>query len=152
MTAPLDANLVLRTTLLGLATGGRNAAGLTALVVAGRGTPGLLPPGRALLVAAAAGYVGETVGDKMPWTPSRLKPPLLAVRMTTGALVGVELARRARQPVWAAGLVGFAAAAVGSYAGAAWRRQSAKSRPDWQGALIEDAAVLALAAAATRPA
>ena len=49
-----------------------------------------------------------------------------------------------------AGLAGAAAGLAGTYAGAAWRKRVAADRPDWQGAAVEDAAALVLAAVAVR--
>jgi uncharacterized membrane protein len=60
------------------------------------------------------------------------------------------LARRARAnralPVLAAAL----GATVGAFGGLAWRRAAGARRPDWQGALVEDAVALTLAGLAVR--
>ncbi len=145
--------LSVRAFAIGVASGGRSCAGLGAL--------SLLTPSRSAqlhvlssrpasaLLSLAAG--SELVMDKLPTTPSRLEPPVLAARITTGSVAAGALARREdRSPVVAA-VLGGVGAAVGSYAGAAWRRRFATgSRPDWQGALIEDGVVLLLTTYAVR--
>jgi len=143
--------LVIRPILLGLASGGRSTAGLAAL--AARAHPAGTGPGwgrRAALLAAA----GELLVDKLPQTPSRLARPALAGRVLAGAASGAILARGPARSVpatvLAAALAGSAAWA-GAQAGARWRSVSARRfGADWPGAVIEDAAVLALAASGSR--
>lgn len=107
-------------------------------------------------VGRLAGIGGELVVDKLPQTPSRLTPPGLIGRFASGAFGGVQLARRGRAPVKScviAAAVGAAGAAGGAYSGAAWRRWmtgGTNPRPDWQGAVVEDAVALSLTAAACR--
>ncbi|MFJ2647571.1 hypothetical protein ACIO1C_12675 [Streptomyces sp. NPDC087420] len=97
---------------------------------------------------AAAGAVGELVADKLPWTPSRLNPAGIVSRMAFGGFAAVALSSRepdGAPPVLAAA-VGAAASAVGTLAGAYWRRTVAGAgRPDWPAALLEDAAAVLLA-------
>ncbi len=61
--------------------------------------------------------LGELVGDKLPFTPSRLSPGPLAGRLIIGALVGWSICRQAnRSPLLGAAL-GALGAASGSAAG-----------------------------------
>lgn len=86
-----------RAALLGLATGARSFTGVAAQVAA---TPSLSPrqPERALgrlRVKAVVGLLalGELVGDKLPTTPSRLAPPVLASRLGLAAVTALLVAR-----------------------------------------------------------
>jgi uncharacterized membrane protein len=88
---------VARAALLGLTTGSRSFSGLAAQVAV---TPSLADrqPERTLgglrakrLVALLA--VGELVGDKLPMTPSRLAPPVLASRLALAAGTALLVAR-----------------------------------------------------------
>src|SRR5690606_1967013 len=65
---------------------------------------------------------------------------------------GVLVARRRTRGlgVVAAAAAGAAGAAVGTWGGAAWRRLAVGERPDWPGAVAEDAVALTLAAWAVR--
>ncbi len=155
---------VTRALLLGLATGGRATAGLTALALTARPSrpgPTLRPvpplPSR-LLTARAAGPVavvaalGELVADKLPGTPSRLSPPALSGRLVAGALVGAALAQRHGAPVAGPAAAGLVGAGAGSLLGARVRAAAAaRGRPDLVVALVEDAVVLGLARAGLRP-
>jgi uncharacterized membrane protein len=112
--------------LVGVASGGRSLTGLATIALTTRPhTPsGMLdraasPPGRALLVTAAA---GELCADKLPAIPSRLSPMGLGGRIAAGAAGGAALALRARGNPVIGALCGGAGAVVGSYAGAMWRR------------------------------
>ncbi|MFI5841845.1 hypothetical protein ACIA8K_19250 [Catenuloplanes sp. NPDC051500] len=150
--------LVLRSFLLGVASGGRSMTGLAAAALTTR--PGELPGGIAALTGAkarglvVAGALGELAADKLPNAPSRLTPPSLAARMLAGAgSAGVLAARENVTPVGyllptAAGAAG---ALVGSVAGARWRAiAGGYGWPSPAAALVEDAAVVGLAAAVTR--
>ena len=101
----------------------------TAVAVARHAMVGTIVFGLAALVELAL--------DKLPATPSRLRPLPLIVRCLAGAacaylLVGGPLAA----------ILGVAGALAGSYAGALYRRLL----PGLVAALGEDAAALALAA------
>ena len=138
-------SLPVRAAALGVAAGARSSLGVAAPLAA-----------RSSRVGAAACLAGigvEIVLDKLPRTPSRLLPPGPQIRAASGGVGGLLLSRRdgASLPVLAlTGLVGAAAGLAGTYAGAAWRKRLAADRPDWQGAVVEDAAALLLAAVAVR--
>jgi len=168
-------NPIVAALLAGAATGGRSFTGLAALAVAAP-NPAARQPDRtlsrrwariALLTAAA----GEIVADKLPVTPSRLRPPVLAGRVLTAAACGAIIARRVprsrgvgdRQappplPFSAAGtgavltvLAAPAAALLSSVLGVRWRRLASRIfHTDVVGALTEDAVTVVEAAAAAR--
>jgi uncharacterized membrane protein len=106
--------------------------------------------GRAATGVAA---LGELVADKLPNTPSRLKPPVFAARLASGALAGVAMAtdRSAKGRVLAA-LAGAAGSGAWSWAAAKGRttlpEKTGTPAVLWAG--IEDAAAVALGAAVVR--
>jgi len=163
--------------LAGTATGGRSFTGLAALALtAPYGSvrqPDRTLSGRWTRIALAVVAAGEIVGDKLPSTPSRLVPPVLAGRMLTAVACGAIIARRVPRsrdvgdpqaplpvpvPVPAAAtaavltvLAAPAAAVLSSVLGTRWRGLAARTfHTDLIGALIEDAATVAVAAAAAR--
>ncbi|MGY1771171.1 hypothetical protein [Blastococcus sp. SYSU D00813] len=146
------AGLTARSVLLGVATGSRSSLGfagpaLTAPTAPGR--RGRSSPGGRLL--AAAGLAGELVADKHPDTPDRTSAQGLAPRLA-GAVAGAgRLAARERANAALPAVGAVAGAVAGAYGGLAWRRWAVGRLPGWQAALLEDAAALALAAAACLP-
>jgi uncharacterized membrane protein len=144
--------IALRTLALGVAAGSRSSLGISGPVLFRRSRGrkaglGLGTVRRALPVAS------ELVVDKLPKTPSRLEPAGLGGRFASGAVGSVILARgagaSAPQTIVAV-LAGVLGTAAGAYGGAAWRRWASQSRPDWQGAVAEDAVALGLAYTACR--
>lgn len=146
--------LLLRSAVLGVATGGRSAVAFTVPVaVATRGRDDRAA--RAWRAVAALTLAGEVVGDKLPVTPSRLDPAQIVVRVLSGAAGAASLAvldgRRAPAALVAA-LAGGVGAFGGSVLGASWRQWAADQgpdalRPDARAALVEDAVVLTTARA-----
>ena len=135
-------NSLVRAGLLGVATGARSATPLAALAsVSGN---------RWLRVAATVAAGGELVVDKLPGTPSRVKPAPLAARVVAGAAAAGLDARRRRRNMVLPALVGAAAAAAGSYAGAWWRAFATSRGYAVPAALAEDAAAILLASTAAR--
>jgi uncharacterized membrane protein len=106
---------------------------------------------KALIVLGAA---QEVVIDKLPFTPSRLKPASLGFRAFAGIACGVIVARRASgsepSASASAALGGGAAAVAASWAGAQWRSWAAPRLGAFGAAVIEDASVIGLAVAASR--
>lgn len=155
-------NRYLRSVLSGAATGGRTFTGLAALTLTTPKTPTGTPvavlakPWVKALVALIASQ--ELVIDKLPNTPSRLQPGPLVVRSLTGAGTGILIARRGpnsvsrgRSVMVGCALTGGAAAIGASWLGARWRQWAApRLGSDFFAAALEDAAVIALAYAATR--
>jgi len=151
--APARASLVLRSLVLGVAAGSRSSLGVAAPVLSTRGggrrTRALT--GRAAGTLATAAAAAELVGDKLPQTPSRLQPPVLGVRLASGATGAVVLARREGALPAAPAVAGLLGAAAGSFAGFGWRQWADRRVPDWQAAVAEDAVAVLLALAATLP-
>jgi uncharacterized membrane protein len=163
MDLDLDLPTVYRSALLGVTSGARSFSGLAAQVLV---TPSLArrQPERLLGHLWAKGLIGlaalgELVGDKLPATPSRLAPPALAGRLGLAAATALLVTRaeddggRAVLPA-AAGVavpVAIGAALGSAFLGHAWRGWAARAfGRDWPGAVLEDTAVLTLAAVATR--
>jgi uncharacterized membrane protein len=133
--------VLVRAAALGAAAGARSTTPLAVLALRKRG-----------LVRAVAGVaaLGELVADKLPQTPSRLKPAPLAGRVVLGALAGAEYARRRGAGPVVPALAAAAAALAGSYAGARWRAYAARSSFSLPAAVAEDAAAVTLAWASAR--
>lgn len=143
--------------LMGLIGGQRAMTPLAAVAVAGargelpsdNGAPALLSHP---LAAAGATLLaaGEMAGDKQPTAPDRVVPIGLAARFATAAIAGMALSPRDRR--WLGAAVGGVTAVVASYPG--WRARCA-AMERWSQArtgFVEDAAVLAGAAAVVRSA
>jgi len=88
----------------------------------------------------------ELVTDKLPFTPSRLKPGPFSGRMLSGALCGATLAATAQQSILLGALVGVAGGVAGSFAGYQARHTlvTKLKMPDFGVAIVED--VIAIAA------
>ncbi|MBB5473693.1 putative membrane protein [Cellulomonas hominis] len=138
------AGLLLRSALLGVASGSRASLALAAPTLADPGSHAL---GRLL---ARLGVVAELTGDKLPSTPSRLNPPGPQSRAVAAAFGGVALARQRGRAVWLPAATAALFSTVGTWGGAAWRAHAARSGPDWRGAFVEDAVALTLAGLAAR--
>jgi uncharacterized membrane protein len=84
--------------------------------------------------------LGELVGDKLPNTPSRLKPGSLIVRLVIGALAGMSICRQARQSLILGALLGMGGAGAGSFMGYYGRTTLAKATriPQWLWGIAED--------------
>ncbi len=111
--------------------------------------PGFLTSGlgRGLLTAAA---IGEMIGDKLPFVPSRLSPAPLVGRVVSGALGGAAIGRQARlSPVAGAacGAVGAAGGALAGYGGRTFLARWLKA-PLWLSGVAEDALAVWLGRAA----
>ncbi len=104
------------------------------------------------LTAILAG--GEFIGDKLPFTPSRLSPGPFFGRMVFGAVNGVLVSRRFNQSPVQGALQGSIGAALGSAAGTTYRMLASQGLgiPDFVAALLEDgiAVSLGLRAAANK--
>ncbi|MBE7700483.1 hypothetical protein H9623_09225 [Oerskovia sp. Sa1BUA8] len=143
----LSLDVLVRSVALGVAAGSRASLGLAAPILTSA-LPG--PGGVTAKVAAGLGVAAELTGDKLPSAGSRLEPPGPAIRMASGALGGLALARRAGVGVLAPVVLGAVAAAVGTAGGAMWRLAASGWAPDWQLAVAEDAVALSSAAFAVR--
>lgn len=144
---------LLRSALLGLATGGRSSLGIAALALSAPRTGSWLTS-RWARGAAAVALAGELTVDKLPATPSRLDAGGQVFRVLAGAASGAILSHRqdgsTPRTALSAG-VGAAAALAGTRLGARWRAvASDQLGSDWPGALAEDVTVLVLARSAVR--
>jgi uncharacterized membrane protein len=140
-----------RCAALGLATGARASAPLTALTwTAGRRDPAWLSHPATRAVASAMSAV-ESVGDQLPATPSRLEPTGLAPRLVLSAVGGALLAHRHRGSMWSSAVIAAASAGIGAVAGVRLRKAAeTKLGSDHPGATVEDALVVGLAGYASR--
>jgi uncharacterized membrane protein len=95
--------------------------------------------------------VGELVGDKLPFTPSRLELAPLAFRTASGAICGSVISwsgsrgRRGAKPAALGALVGGLAALAGAFAGFHLRQATAQrfGVPDPAIAVVEDMVAIA---------
>jgi uncharacterized membrane protein len=147
----------LATALLGGATGARTFAGvaMTARHLATASDRDLPEPARSLArprVAAAisALAVFELVVDKLPFLGDRTDAGQLAGRLAGGAMIGASIAAVAGKDRAVYALLGAAAAFVGAHAGFRARRELSTALPPTMAAVIEDAAVVAVAQAGVR--
>lgn len=108
-------------------------------------------PSPSLKTLTALLAAGEIVGDKLPFTPSRLKSGSLIARLTVGALAGGLLCRRYQQSPIQGAIRGAIGAGLGSVAGYAYRSVAADLTgvPDIVWALVEDSIAIGLGAKAT---
>ena len=92
--------------------------------------------------------IGEMAGDKQKTAPDRIVPIGLAARFVTSAIAGAALVPRRHR--WLGAAVGGVTAVVASYPG--WRLRMASMRRYGQTptGFVEDAAVIAGAAAIVR--
>ncbi len=90
--------------------------------------------------------LGEYVGDKLPTTPSRIAAFPLAARILFGGLVGGIAATGIKGSIPEGMLLGALGALLGSFLGYHARKHLVEStgRPDWNVAVVEDAATVLL--------
>ncbi|SDZ38103.1 Uncharacterized membrane protein [Micromonospora pattaloongensis] len=147
----------MRAAVLGGATGARSMTGLAGVALTTRpdrapGWVGRLGNrwGRGVTATAA---LGEMLADKSPRIPSRLSPPVLAERITVGAVSAAALARRDGGRPAVAVLLAVAGVVGMSVVGARWRAyaQQRGRTTAAAAALVEDLAAVVLAAAACAP-
>lgn len=141
--------------LMGLVGGQRAMTPLAAVSIAAargelaenNGAPKLLANP---LVAAGtlALAIGEMAGDKQPTAPDRIVPVGLIGRFTTAAIAGAALS--SRKDRWRGAAVGGLTALVASFPGWYARAIAINYKGQTKTGFIEDAAVLAGAAAIVR--
>lgn len=141
--------------LMGLLGGQRAMTPLATVAIAAargelpadNGAPRLLAH-PVVAAGALALAIGEMAGDKQKTAPDRIVPIGLAARFVTSAIAGAALAPRRHR--WLAAAVGGATAVVASYPG--WRTRMAAMARHGQTptGFVEDAAVVAGAAAIVR--
>ena len=103
-------------------------------------------------VISSALAVGELVGDKLPFTPSRLSAGPLIGRIVIGGLAGATICQRSRVSPIVGLAIGATAAGAGSVAGYYGRQTLDKIKfvPDFVWASAEDTLALGLGYLATR--
>jgi uncharacterized membrane protein len=89
--------------------------------------------------------IGELIGDKLPSTPSRLKPPGLIARFILGGLSGAGVAVAGGQSIGVGAVLGAVGGIAGAFAGYRVRTALVKAFkvPDYVIALLEDAVAIA---------
>lgn len=142
----------LRATTLGFVGGLRSTVPLTVLDWTRRQNPAPSNDIEKFLDSSLARVIlntlaaGELVGDKLPITPSRISPAPLLARLGVGAIVGMSIFRRTRQPLVLGAILGTAGAGVGTVAGYYVRNaiSSSTKAPQWLLGLAEDALAFGL--------
>jgi uncharacterized membrane protein len=88
--------------------------------------------------------VAELVADKLPFTPSRLKPPGLIGRIGFGGLSGAGVAVSGAQSIVIGAVLGVVGGIAGAFAGYEVRTRLVKALkvPDLVIALLEDAVAI----------
>jgi uncharacterized membrane protein len=88
--------------------------------------------------------IGELIGDKLPFTPSRKAAGPFGARLVSGALVGATVGASVQSLAFCI-ILGVAGAVVGTLGGAAARSWlAARFGRDLPAALLEDAMAIAL--------
>ena len=83
--------------------------------------------------------ISELIVDKLPFTPSRLRPKPLALRVITGSICGAALYGTAKRSIADGAVLGGAGAIAGSVAGYQIRKRLRRDMPDLAVALLADA-------------
>jgi len=85
--------------------------------------------------------VGETLADKLPFSPDRISPPGLVGRMASGGLVGAALFAAAKRRAAIGAGLGLLASTAASYPSYYLRvkTQERFGLPNWAVGLVEDA-------------
>ena len=102
----------------------------------------------AALVTFVLLTAGELIGDKLPFIPGRIEPPVLGERLVTGALVGAAVGQLGGRSPWVGALIGSAtsgaAAALGYYGRTTLGRLTPLPQQAW--GVVEDGLAVALGA------
>ena len=98
----------------------------------------------AAVVVFTLGAVGELIADKLPSTPSRLKPPGLMARIVLGGVSGAAVAASASQSMALGAVLGAAGGIAGAFAGYEVRTRLVRALgvPDVVIACLEDAVAI----------
>src|SRR5439155_30742 len=86
--------------------------------------------------------ISELIVDKLPFTPSRLKPKPLTLRIVTGTICEAALYSTAKRSIADGAVLGGAGAIAGSVAGYQIRKRLRRDMPDLAVALLEDAVAI----------
>ena len=93
--------------------------------------------------------LGELVGDKLPNIGNRTDPGALFARVVAGAVIGAAVANLTAHDKRNAAIGGAVAAFVAAHLSFQFRKSLSRHLPPVLAALVEDVAVLGLAAAGT---
>lgn len=93
---------------------------------------------------------GELLADKLPFTPNRISPGPLVLRIASGAACGAAVSFLAQESAKEGALLGGAGALTGAFGGYYARRSFSRNHPDFAVALVEDALAVALAVGISR--
>jgi uncharacterized membrane protein len=138
--------------LCGLSAGLRSLTPPAIVAWAAQSWPAVRASPVGFMSAPATAYVFtvlavlELIGDKLPFTPSRLKAGPLGARILSGALTGAVLCVAAQQSLAAGAVVGALAGVAGAFAGYKVRRHLTVERrlPDLLVAIAEDLCAIGL--------
>jgi uncharacterized membrane protein len=87
--------------------------------------------------------ISELIVDKLPFTPSRLRPKPLALRIVTGTICGVAVyGSRAKRNFSDGAVLGALGAVAGALTAHQVRKRVSREIPDFAVALLEDAVAL----------
>ena len=86
--------------------------------------------------------ISELIIDKLPFTPSRLRPKPLTLRIVMGIICGAALYSTAKRSIADGAVLGGAGAIAGSVAGYQIRKRLRRDMPDLAVALLEDAVAI----------
>jgi uncharacterized membrane protein len=145
-------HVLLLTFLIGVLTGLRSLTAPTLVAWAARlnwinlhGSPLSFMGSTAAVAIFSVLAIGELIADKLPSTPSRLKPPGLIARFVLGALSGAGVAVAGGQSMTVGAILGAAGGIAGAFAGNRVRTGLVKAFkvPDFVIALLEDAVAIA---------
>ena len=93
---------------------------------------------------------GELLADKLPFTPNRISPGPLALRVVSGAVCGAAVSFLARKSAQEGALLGGAGALAGAFGGYYARKSLSRNYPDLAVALVEDVVAVTLAIGISR--
>lgn len=93
---------------------------------------------------------GELLADKLPFTPNRISPGPLTLRVASGAICGAAVSLLAQESAKEGALLGSAGALAGAFAGHYARKNFRRNYPDLAVALVEDTLAIALAIGISR--
>jgi uncharacterized membrane protein len=82
--------------------------------------------------------LSELIADKLPFTPSRLKPGPFAARIVSGAVCGATIYGVVEQPLKEGAVLGGLGAIAGALAGYHMRKRLSRNLPDLGVAVLED--------------
>ncbi len=134
----------LQTTTLGFITGIRSMSSLALLgLTSDKSSEGPQSPARWLPLLAA---IGESVADKLPIIPSRIRPLPLIGRLAIGGIAGLIFCQREQVPPIPGVVTGIVGAGTGAFTSYYGRTRLAKITkiPDPVLGILEDALVSGL--------